>query len=245
MRIYNKNKLSVLAVALCGVIFLAPMLSFLSLGPNDGVLQAQANLKQPSVTQQSALKVQWTAGTLNNGGHAVTITAGSVSVNASQTDCSAPGYASCNFLYASSGGTVTLTTSVSTARATGNSLMAYVETSGSAITKLSFPAQASTVTLPSIGATLCAISSNTCTNTNEGGSFRQFYGSAALTLGAVTIAGFSPAFTSTSTFGCTATVNGNTNALALTVRIVGNSTITINSTGYVSTDTVFYTCVGI
>lgn len=244
MRIFNKHKLSVLAVALCGVIFLAPVLSVFVPYNNSAVLQAQANLKQPSVTQQSATKVQWTAGTLNNGGHAVTITAGSASVTTSETDCSAPGYASCNFLIANSGGTVSVTTSAVTARATGNSLMAYIETSGSAITKLSFPAQASTVTLPITGPTLCATSSGTCTNTAEGGSFKQMYGSVTLVAGSATVSAFSPAFTSSTSFGCTANINGNTNGLGLTVRILSGTSITILSNG-MSTDTAFYNCVGI
>lgn len=120
------------------ILALMPGLSPVALVP---VAYGQSNLKQPVVSQGALLVLNWTAGTLNNGGHAVTIAAGTTGATASRTDCAAPTYTTCGFLYSNSSGTVSYTTTLATAAASGNVLMAIVESNGTVITKLSFPLQ--------------------------------------------------------------------------------------------------------
>lgn len=208
MRTRLKFSFSTVAAAVVAVCVLMVMLP--QLHPIHAVY-AQANLKQPNVTQNTATTVKWTAGTLNNGGHSVTVTASSGSVSTSMNDCTSPGYAACNFVYANSGGTVAVTTSRVTAFASGNTLMAYVETSGSAITKLSFPQQANTAVMSGSTLTDC-VSSLTCASPVQtyGTGIITAMGSATLTGGAATISGISPAFNTLSSFGCTATFMAGT-----------------------------------
>lgn len=111
----------------------------------------QSNLRQPTVRTTGLLNFTWTAGTVNNGGHAVAIAAGSTNATAAQTDCAAPTYTACNFLYANSSGTVASTVTLATAGASGNTILAFAETNGTVITKLSFPLQNSGVGLAGIG----------------------------------------------------------------------------------------------
>ena len=115
------------------------------------------DVQQPRVacvaSDCSTLFVSNTAGTTLNGGEAVAVTAvASTAVAAAQTDCSSPGYATCNFLYVTSaGGVPAVTQVVATAGAAGNSLLALVQTDGTAITRISFPNQSATVDLQVLG----------------------------------------------------------------------------------------------
>jgi hypothetical protein len=81
-----------------------------------------------------------------NGGHSVAVTAGSAALGASKVDCTAPAYASCDILYASSTGTVAVTTDIFTAQAVGNTILAIIETSaGSVPTNIVLPLQSGSI----------------------------------------------------------------------------------------------------
>lgn len=111
----------------------------------------QANLRQPVIRSTSLLNLTWTAGTVNNGGKAVTIAAGSTNGTASRTDCAAPTFTTCGWLYADSAGTVANTTTRATAAASGNTILAMYESNGTTITKLSFPLQSSMLSQAAVG----------------------------------------------------------------------------------------------
>jgi lysophospholipase L1-like esterase len=69
---------------------------------------------------------------------------------------------------------------------------------------------------------------------------KSFYGTVALLGGTATVTGFSPAFTSTSTYVCTVSDTATTPAAA-TWQATSSSSITIKGTG---TDTISYICLG-
>lgn len=98
----------------------------------------------PSITG-SGVTVTYTAGTVLNGGHLVSITAGTKTAAVSQADCSSPSFAACNFLYANSAGAVAITQTLGTAQAAGNVLLAYIETDGTAITGVRYANQSGTI----------------------------------------------------------------------------------------------------
>lgn len=84
-----------------------------------------------------------------------------------------------------------------------------------------------------------------CAATNITPTMKIVTGSAPLVSGtpsAVTIAGISPAFTSTATFNCTASDN-TTQANSVLVTKVSGSSITLTGIA-TNTDTVSYICVG-
>jgi hypothetical protein len=94
-----------------------------------------------------ATTVYWTAGTINNGGDSVAVAAGSVALTTSKADCSAPAFASCDILYANSAGAVALTNAIGTAIASGNTLLAFIETGAAdaILTNLVLPSQSGTL----------------------------------------------------------------------------------------------------
>ena len=88
------------------------------------------------------LTVNYTAGHVYLGSGPVAVTAGRVtSLTASKTSCDYPTYSSCDIIYADSSGTVAFTTAIGTARATGNSILAFVQTSSTAVTTIQYPWQ--------------------------------------------------------------------------------------------------------
>jgi len=183
---------------------------------------SQANLRQPTVSTTGLLNVTWTAGTLNNGGHAVAITAGTLNATASKTDCAAPTYPSCDFVYADSSGTVAHSATLATAAASGNTIMAIIESSGTAITKMSFPLQNSGVGLAGLG----VITSPTLVTPNIGaatGTSLDLTGSvdvgvAGTTVGTVVMHNAtSGAITLTPTTGALGTVSATFPAASITV----------------------------
>lgn len=108
---------------------------------NPGTFRAPT-VKTGAVTTS----VYWTAGTINNGGKAVAVSAGSAALGATKTDCTPPGFSACNILYADSTGTVAITTSAYTASAVGNTIMAYIETSAASVpTNIVLPQQSNMV----------------------------------------------------------------------------------------------------
>jgi hypothetical protein len=109
-------------------------------------------------------------------------------------------------------------------------------------TKLvTFPAQS--ITVPGTVINNCATTS-TCSATNISSTSKVVMGSVALlsaSPSAVTVTGM-PAFTSSSSFVCTAT--DATAALAVKVVNATSASITLTSSGNSNTDTVNYICVG-
>lgn len=117
------------------------LISLLSLGA-----WAQQNYIAPTVYSTNATTgIGWTAGTVNNGGHPVSVAAGTSTVTLSEASCAPPSYTGCNFVYANSSGTVAVTTSVATAAASGNTLLAYIETGATTITQIVYPWQSGTI----------------------------------------------------------------------------------------------------
>ena len=186
-------------------------------------MAAQAILVQPNVFQSTTFVAGWTAGTVNNGGHAVTIVAGTgaVTTNASPS-CAAPGYTACNFVFSNSSGTVSITTSVPTAFASGNILMAYIEAGGTGITNLTFPLQASTV--GQLRAIVNCGTTSTCTGTPAGAGLIEVYGSAPLVSGSPSQVTISSLPFTTTTYICVATPQGSTAAIA-----AGGAAVTVNA----------------
>lgn len=196
-------------------------------------VEAQATLVQPRVYAVSSSVIGWTAGTLNNGGKAVTVAAGTASTTTGQTDCSAPAFVACNIIWASSGGTVTVTAAsagIVTATAAGNSLMGFAETTtANVISKLSFPTQASLAYLPTVTLQDCDTSVTCATPTPRAAALKRFTGLVTVASGsAVTIAGLVPSYTSTATYGCSVTVVGTTSTSAVaSYRALSTNQITL------------------
>ena len=115
-------------------------------------LQGQVSQSVPFVQSSNASTgVSWTAGTVNNGGHPVTVAAGSSTVTLNKADCSSPSFANCNFVIANSSGTVSVTTSLATATASGVSLLALIETGAVTITQVVYPWQSGSLWTSSLG----------------------------------------------------------------------------------------------
>ncbi len=100
---------------------------------------------QPSdALAPSGLYVGWTPGRIYPNGRTGTIVAGgTVAVTASKATCTLPTFSSCNIIYSNSTGTVANTTTFDTANTAGNTILAYVQTSGSAVTSVIYPYQIS------------------------------------------------------------------------------------------------------
>lgn len=99
-------------------------------------------------TRASGLYVNNTAGKIYLGGAAVSVSASQTLTTASKTNCDGPAYSSCNIIYANSSGTVASTATLSTARAYGNTILAYVETSATAVTSIIYPWQMGLIDTP-------------------------------------------------------------------------------------------------
>lgn len=233
------NRLTAIFLSIILMVGLAPL-----------PVMSQANLRQPTVYAGTLLNVKWTAGTLNLGGHAVTVTAGNANTTASKTDCSGPAYSSCNFLYVNSSGTVANSTTLATAMATGNSLLAYIETGMTAITRIAFANQSNDNFVDGTLTTNCGTSASCATPAQVyGKAVRVAMGTTALSSGtpsAVTITGISPAFTGTTTYHCTATPIGNTKTIAdkgVAITLVSGSSFTLTGDDMVTT-TISWQCIG-
>lgn len=106
--------------------------------PLETPVQAQGySGAMPNVTAAAgtSLRAPYTAGTITYGGASQAITADATGLltTAAQSDCSAPGYASCNIVYWASSTSLSVTTTVSTAFKPGNVIVAFVTTNGSDI----------------------------------------------------------------------------------------------------------------
>ena len=87
----------------------------------------------------TGLNVGWTNGSVFVGGAKVAVGAGTVAVTLNKASCQAPAYSGCNFIYANSSGTVAATVTIGTASASGNSILALVTTSASAVLAVNYP----------------------------------------------------------------------------------------------------------
>jgi len=107
-----------------------------------GTAYQGAFFQAPYVTAGTGLAVNYTAGSLYLGNGPVAVASGSVgSLAASQNACARPTYTACNIIYSNSTGTIAATTSIATAQASGNSILAFVQTSVSAVTTVQYPWQ--------------------------------------------------------------------------------------------------------
>ncbi len=112
----------------------------------------QASFQPPIVSVSNATTgIKWTAGTVNNGGHPVAVAAGTSTVTLNKTDCSSPGFANCNFVFVNSTGTVAVTTTLATAVASGDSIIALIETGAVTTTQIVYPWQSGTLWLQAAG----------------------------------------------------------------------------------------------
>jgi len=103
--------------------------------------------------------VYWNAGTINNGGNSIAVAAGSVNPTDAQNDCAAPSFSACNFIYADNAGSVASTTTLATAVASGNTLLALVETTAAVVTNIVLPQQSGTLWLQAAGPNMGAVTS--------------------------------------------------------------------------------------
>ena len=218
-------------------------------------LEAQVGQVFPNVYQTSTLAVGWTAGTVNNGGEPVTITASSGAVTIQQDSCAAPLFNECNIVWANSSGTVTITATsagIATASAAGNTILAYVETSGSAITSIVYPQQASIANMAQLQAYDCGIAV-ACASAGAAGSLlgtstKIAFGSAAMTTGAAAITGLP--FTNSSSYGCTASLAATSSSVGVATFVglaavpSSGSAMTITANGSAETTPVTFICIG-
>ena len=130
------NRLSTLLKALALIIALTFGLSVPTLMYHARDVQAQGySGALPNVlTPTTGLVVTYTSGSIASGGLVTAITGATVTVSNTQTDCSAPGYASCNFVFWNSGSSLSTSTSYATAFAPGNVIVAYVTATGGNVT---------------------------------------------------------------------------------------------------------------
>lgn len=191
----------------------------------------QVNYRPPTIYQSAALTVKRTAGTVNNGGKPVAIAADTTgaAMTDSKNDCSAPTYTACNIIFANSSGTVTTTTSIATASASGDVILAYVTTAAGAITSIVYGWQngAAFSAGSSTGAGSSAAIANcgtlvACANTAVP-TAKIVYGTVPFTSASpstATITGLP--FTSSSSYVCTASPVGATAAIAAAGAAFGN-----------------------
>ena len=135
-------------------LLLALLVSFFAVPPSalaQGVGRTRVKIaatEAPFVTRDGVsatygpatlLKVNYTVGKVYLGDTPVSVAAGQLTMTASKADCTGPAYAACNIVYANSSGTVASTLAIGTAAASGNSVLAYVQTSSTAVTEIRYP----------------------------------------------------------------------------------------------------------
>lgn len=234
--------------ALAAVLILAMQF----VGPN-GALQAQVTPIFPNAYLASAGYVNWTAGTVNNGGKPVSVTAGSAAISTGRTSCAAPLFASCNILYASSAGTVSLdatSSAVLVANGAGNTILAYIETGNTTITQIIYPQQSNVSNQPGVSVLACGITV-TCATPGATGSLlgtgaKIAFGSAATTAGSAAITTLP--FTNSNTYGCVASLAATTTGAPAAGNISAvpssGSAMTVTINGATGTTAIQYVCFG-
>lgn len=215
----------------------------------------QVNYRPPTIYVSSGLTVKRTAGTVNNGGKPVAIAADTTgaAMTDSKNDCAAPTYTACNIIFANSSGTVATTTSIATASASGDVILAYVTTAAGAVTSIVFGWQngAAFSAGGSTGAGSAAAVSNcgttaTCAVTAVP-VVKFVYGTVALSSASPSIASLTALpFTSNTSYVCTATPEGTTAAVAaggIAINKTSGSAATLTGPNTVTT-VIDYQCSG-
>ena len=231
------------------IALLLSMISLVASTTNPGTFRS------PTVYMVAkSAKAYWTAGTINNGGHAVAVTAGSTATAASLTDCTYPNFGACDILYANSSGTVAVTATIGTANASGNTILAYIETDGSGYpTSIVLPLQSGSGWTNTSRSGNTAASGQYCGSTGTCshsaiGTVLVVQGYGTLNTGSpstLAVTGMSPAFTNTTSYTCTAqdTTTIAVNIGVLTAGYVSGSAVTFTGPNS-NTDTFRYTCIG-
>lgn len=191
----------------------------------------------------------YTAGTIYQGGTSKSIVAGTLtSLDASQTSCAAPAYTACEFIYWTSSTALLKTTSYVTARGNGaNIIVAYVTTTAGSLVGTITPASLNLVA-PAAELYECGTSA-ACSPSLVPAADWAFFGSCALSSASpstCSVSAMSPAFTSTSTYWCTATPQGATAAIAaagVAINKTSGSAFTITGPNTVTT-TIDWRCQG-
>ena len=220
---------------------------------------AQTSYNPPTVYVSSGLTVKRTAGTVNSGGKPVAVAADTTgaAMTANKNDCSSPSYTSCNIIYSDNTGTVSATTSIATATGSGNVVLAYVTTGASTVTSIVYGwqngtvfsgASATTGGATSVSSITCGTSATCATPTSIATGLKIVIGTSgalnAASPSVATVSGISPAFTSSSSYRCTGTINGNTAVTTiLAISYVSGSSFTFTGTNGAS-ETIDYICVG-
>lgn len=210
---------------------------------------AQDTYNPPTVYVSSGLTVKRTAGTVNNGGKPVAVAADAtgVAMTDEKTDCAAPTYTSCNIIYAGSTGTVSVTTTIATAAASGNTIIAYVSTHLVAVTSIVYGWQSGTPfsNLSSAAGTGSGSTVKSCGTTTT--CAQTVVASPIINYGICTASAATTcvvtalAFTSATSYSCSVTdmTTAANNALKITQA---TTTLTITTTS--SSDAFSYICIG-
>jgi hypothetical protein len=137
------------SLAVCGALTALLLLTAPFTPPvvGQGYSGAMPNVAAAAGT---SLRATYTAGTITYGGatQAITADATGLLTTAAQTDCSSPGYATCNIIYWGGSGTaLSTTTTVATAFKPGNVVVAFVTTNGTDITAV-IPASRNPAVVP-------------------------------------------------------------------------------------------------
>ena len=110
------------------------LLAFVALLPPSPRLHAQGysgGIINVAATGATGLGITYGSGTVFYGGGSQAITGSTLTATDAMTDCTAPGYASCNFVYwAGSGGSLSITTTTLTAFKPTNVVVAFCTTTG-------------------------------------------------------------------------------------------------------------------
>lgn len=96
------------------------------------ILQNGSSSSAPQLTGTGTAVLNYTSGNLNLGGTAKPILAGSIAPDASESNCSAPAFTSCDIIYYTTGTALSKSTSILTAYGAGaNIILAYLTTDSS------------------------------------------------------------------------------------------------------------------
>jgi hypothetical protein len=95
---------------------------------------AQTNFTSPFLTAGAGLTLNYSTGSLFQGGAVVSITGATLTMTNTEASCAAPAYSACNFVYWTSGTSLSTTTTLATAAASGNIIVGFVTTAAGAIT---------------------------------------------------------------------------------------------------------------
>jgi len=206
-----------------------------------------AGFGMPAFTY-SGTALSYTAGTIYAGGTAEAITASGASpltATTSEGQCTAPfnqAATACNFVYWTSGTGLSITTSYATAYNGGqNVIVAYVTTSSTAITGVT-PASLTLPPVNSESVTSCG-TTTTCTQGNAALLPHTIIGTVTFSAATTaTITAIAPAFTSTTSYTCTAS-DPSHGTYTYTITVLTSASFTITA-GTSNSDAWAYQCRG-